>query len=222
MEHAEHGNSNAPMEYQSETGRLNILGFWIFLGAEIVLFSTLFATFFVLQRRTAGGVLPAELFEVKLVMIMTFLLLISSFTCGIAVHEMRRGSLKGVVIWTIITLLLGAGFVGCELNEFIHYVHEGASLGTSAFWSGFFVLLGTHGTHVTIGIFWIAGILLQLKKTRINAADVFKNLYLKFILALLRRCLDLHLYRRLSHRIGGTIIWQTNLLNTATFRGSIS
>ena len=29
MEHAEHGNSNAPMEYQSETGRLNILGFWI-------------------------------------------------------------------------------------------------------------------------------------------------------------------------------------------------
>lgn len=98
MEHAEHGNSNAPMEYQSETGRLNILGFWIFLGAEIVLFSTLFATFFVLQRRTAGGVLPAELFEVKLVMIMTFLLLISSFTCGIAVHEMRRGSLKGVVI----------------------------------------------------------------------------------------------------------------------------
>lgn len=105
MEHAEHGNSNAPMEYQSETGRLNILGFWIFLGAEIVLFSTLFATFFVLKNRTAGGVLPDELFEVNLVMIMTFLLLISSFTCGIAVHEMRRGSLKGVVIWTIITLL---------------------------------------------------------------------------------------------------------------------
>lgn len=49
MEHAEHGNSNAPMEYQSETGRLNILGFWIFLGAEIVLFSTLFATFFVFK-----------------------------------------------------------------------------------------------------------------------------------------------------------------------------
>ncbi|MBS4161999.1 cytochrome o ubiquinol oxidase subunit III, partial [Klebsiella pneumoniae] len=40
MEHAEHGNSNAPMEYRSETGRLNILGFWIFLGAEIALFST--------------------------------------------------------------------------------------------------------------------------------------------------------------------------------------
>lgn len=185
MEHAEHGNSNAPMEYQSETGRLNILGFWIFLGAEIVLFSTLFATFFVLQNRTAGGVLPDELFEVNLVMIMTFLLLISSFTCGIAVHEMRRGSLKGVVIWTIITLLLGAGFVGCEINEFVHYVHEGAALSTSAFWSGFFVLLGTHGTHVTIGIFWIAGILIQLKKrglTPQTSSKIFiSSLYWHFL-----------------------------------------
>lgn len=45
---------------------------------------------------------------------MTFLLLTSSFTCGIAVHEMRRGSLKGVMIWMIITLLLGAGFVSYE------------------------------------------------------------------------------------------------------------
>ena len=189
--------------------------------AEIVLFSTLFATFFVLQRRTAGGVLPAELFEVKLVMIMTFLLLISSFTCGIAVHEMRRGSLKGVVIWTIITLLLGAGFVGCELNEFIHYVHEGASLGTSAFWSGFFVLLGTHGTHVTIGIFWIAGILLQLKKRGLTPQTSSKI----FISSLYWHFLDvvwIFIFTGV-YLIGlGTIIWQTNLLNTATFRGSIS
>ncbi|KKB73929.1 MULTISPECIES: cytochrome aa3 quinol oxidase subunit III [Bacillus] len=164
MGHAEQGNSNAPMEYRSETGRLNILGFWIFLGAEIALFSTLFSTYAVLHNRTAGGVLPAELFDAKLVLIMTFLLLTSSFTCGIAVHEMRRGSLKGVMIWMIITLLLGAGFVFYEITEFTHYVHEGATLSTSAFWSAFFVLLGTHGTHVSIGIFWIIGILIQTKK----------------------------------------------------------
>ena len=60
---------------------------------------------------------------------------------------MRRGSLKGVMIWMIITLLLGAGFVSYELYEFNHYVHEGATLSTSAYWSAFFVLLGTHGPH---------------------------------------------------------------------------
>lgn len=41
MGHNDSSYANAPLEYQSETGRLNILGFWIFLGAEIVLFSTL-------------------------------------------------------------------------------------------------------------------------------------------------------------------------------------
>ncbi|AJO20461.1 Quinol oxidase subunit 3 [Bacillus paralicheniformis] len=185
MEHAEHSNSNAPMEYRSEIGRLNILGFWIFLGAEIALFSTLFATYAVLHNRTAGGVLPAELFDAKLVLIMTFLLLTSSFTCGIAVHEMRRGSLKGVMIWMIITLLLGAGFVSYELYEFNHYVHEGATLSTSAYWSSFFVLLGTHGLHVSIGIFWIIGILLQTKKrglTPQTSAKLFiSSLYWHFL-----------------------------------------
>ncbi|MCM2989330.1 cytochrome aa3 quinol oxidase subunit III [Bacillus safensis] len=185
MGHNDSSYANAPLEYRSETGRLNILGFWIFLGAEIVLFSTLFATYFVLHGRTAGGVLPAELFDMKLVLIMTFLLLVSSFTCGIAVHEMRRGSTKGVVIWTILTLLLGAGFVGYELFEFFHYVHEGASIHTSAYWSAFFVLLGTHGLHVSIGIFWITGILFQIKKrglTPQTAAKIFiSSLYWHFL-----------------------------------------
>lgn len=165
MEHAETlEGSNTPLEYQSHQGRLNILGFWIFLGAEIALFSTLFTTYFVLFGQTAKGPLPGDLFEVKGVLIMTFLLLTSSFTCGLAIHELRRENKKGVLIWMIITLLLGLGFVGYEVNEFVHYVHEGASIPTSAFWSGFFVLAGTHGLHVSIGICWITLILIQISR----------------------------------------------------------
>ena len=41
-------NHSLPLEYQTEQNRLNILGFWIFLGAEIVLFATLFAVYGVL------------------------------------------------------------------------------------------------------------------------------------------------------------------------------
>ena len=36
-------NPSLPLEYQSEQGKLNILGFWVFIGAEIILFATLFA-----------------------------------------------------------------------------------------------------------------------------------------------------------------------------------
>ncbi|MBA4493182.1 cytochrome aa3 quinol oxidase subunit III [Paenactinomyces guangxiensis] len=183
--HQQHANPDTPLEYQSETGRLNILGFWIFLGAEIALFSTLFATYFVLMDRTAGGPLPGELFEVKGVLIMTLFLLMSSFTCGLAIHEMRRLNLKGLYVWLTVTLLLGAGFLAFEINEFVHYIHEGVTLSTSAFWSSFFVLTGTHGAHVTFGLGWIILIMIQLKQRGLTAATSSKvfisSLYWHFL-----------------------------------------
>lgn len=176
---------NTPMEYQSETGRLNILGFWLFLGAEIALFSTLFATYMVLMDRTADGPALGELFEVKGLLIQTFLLLTSSFTCGLAIHEMRRYNVKGLFFWMITTLLLGLGFLGFEIYEFIVYIHEGANIGTSAAWSAFFVLVGTHGLHVTLGIGWIILILIQVARrglTPQTTAKVFiSSLYWHFL-----------------------------------------
>lgn len=171
-----HELKSGPLEYRTSQGRMNILGFWIFLGAEIVLFSTLFATYTVLFERTADAPTPGELFELRSVIVMTFILLTSSFTCGIAIHEMRRGSLKGLRIWLIITLVLGLGFLGFEISEFIHYSHEGATLQSSAYWSGFFVLTGTHGLHVTLGIGWLVLLLIQLSKrglTSVTSRKVF-------------------------------------------------
>ena len=67
-------DKSLPLEYQSEQSRLNILGFWIFLGAEIMLFATLFASYLVLAGRTADGPTPAQLFELKTLLIQTLLL----------------------------------------------------------------------------------------------------------------------------------------------------
>jgi cytochrome aa3-600 menaquinol oxidase subunit 3 len=179
-------DTSLPLEYQTEQNRLNILGFWIFLGAEIVLFSTLFATFGVMSSRYAGGPTPQDLFHIKDVMIETLLLLTSSFTCGIAIYEMRRNNLKGLVSWLIVTLLLGAGFVFFEVTEFINYVHEGATLQTSAFLSSFFVLLGTHGLHVSMGIGWATMIIIQLLTRGITPTTARKT----FIIGLYWHFLD--------------------------------
>ncbi|RXS84559.1 cytochrome aa3 quinol oxidase subunit III [Geobacillus sp. PK12] len=151
-----------PLEYRTQESRLNILGFWIFLGAEVALFATLFATYLVLFQRTGSGPTAAELFEVQDVLIETLLLLTSSFTCGLAIFEMRRGRISGLIAWLLVTLLLGAGFITFEIREFIHYVHEGATMQTSAFLSSFFVLVGTHGAHVSLGIGWMILIIIQL------------------------------------------------------------
>ncbi|MEC1373043.1 cytochrome aa3 quinol oxidase subunit III [Heyndrickxia oleronia] len=161
---SEHLDTSLPLEYQTEQSRLNIFGFWIFLGAEIALFATLFATYFVLSGATAGGPDQLDLFKIKDVMTETILLLVSSFTCGLAIFSMRNNNKKGLLLWFIVTLLLGAGFIYFELHEFIEYVHEGATLQTSGFLSGFFVLLGTHGLHVSMGILWGILLIYQLVK----------------------------------------------------------
>lgn len=155
-------DETTPLEYRTQESRLNILGFWIFLGAEVALFATLFATYLVLFQRTGSGPTAKELFEVKEVLIETLLLLTSSFTCGLAVFEMRRNRLSGLLAWLLVTLLLGAGFITFEISEFIRYVHEGATMQTSAFLSSFFVLVGTHGAHVSLGIGWMILIIIQL------------------------------------------------------------
>ncbi|MFZ4452885.1 cytochrome aa3 quinol oxidase subunit III [Salibacterium aidingense] len=182
---AESDLTTGPLEYRSHEDRMTILGFWIFLGAEIALFSTLFATYAVMFGRTAEAPSPAELFELPMVLIMTFLLLTSSFTCGIAIHEMRRGSLKGLLTWLAVTLLLGLGFLGFEIYEFVHYAHEGATLPSSAFWSSFFVLTGTHGLHVLLGISWASLLIVQLRRrglTQVTSRKMFVvGLYWHFL-----------------------------------------
>jgi cytochrome aa3-600 menaquinol oxidase subunit III len=168
-------NTALPLEYQTEQNRMNILGFWIFLGAEIILFGTLFAMYGVLNARYAGGPTPKDLFEIKGIMGETILLLTSSFTCGLAIYEMRRNNRNGLLLWFIITLLLGAGFVFMEVTEFINYVHEGATMQTSAFLSSFFVLLGTHGLHVSMGIGWATMVIIQILRRGLTPVTARKT-----------------------------------------------
>ncbi|MCE5170267.1 cytochrome aa3 quinol oxidase subunit III [Paenibacillus profundus] len=157
-------DNTLPLEYQTEENSNRIFGFWLFLGAEIVLFSTLFAVYFTLWTRSGNGPTAQEIFQIKPVLLETFLLLTSSFTCGLAIHSMRLSLKKPALIFFAITLLLGLGFLGIEIYEFVTYVHEGATLQTSAFLSSLFVLLGTHGAHVTLGLLWGSGLMIQIKR----------------------------------------------------------
>ncbi|GER67482.1 cytochrome aa3 quinol oxidase subunit III [Weizmannia acidilactici] len=174
MMSGEHLDTSLPLEYQRNQDRLTIFGFWVFLAAEITLFATLFATYFTLQHQTANGPVQQDIFELKGVLIETFILLTSSFTCGIAVFNMRNKNKNAMLGWFIVTLLLGAAFVGFEINEFITYVHDGATLPTSAFLSAFYVLLGTHGCHVSFGILWGISIITQLIRRGLNPVGARK------------------------------------------------
>ncbi|GIN89774.1 cytochrome aa3 quinol oxidase subunit III [Siminovitchia terrae] len=155
---------SVPLEYSTEENQLKVIGFWVFLGAEIVLFSTLFAVYFTLQNNVGNGPSGSHIFELTPVMVETIVLLSSSFTIGLGIHAMRLGLKKAMLAFFSITLLLGLVFLGVEITEFVTYVHEGATMQTSAFLSSLFTLLGTHGAHVTFGLLWGIAILIQVKK----------------------------------------------------------
>ncbi|MBW5445991.1 cytochrome o ubiquinol oxidase subunit III [Cohnella sp. CFH 77786] len=143
---------------------LRLMGFWIFLITDCILFGTLFATYIVLHGNTAGGPTPAELFKMPGVIAETFILLTSSFTSGLALLSMNQGNRRGLIGWLAVTILLGASFITLEVTEFIDMVHEGATIGTSAFLSGFFTLVGTHGLHVSLGLVWMTALIIQLAR----------------------------------------------------------
>ncbi|SEM13216.1 cytochrome aa3 quinol oxidase subunit 3 [Mesobacillus persicus] len=175
-----------PLEYSTDQNKLNILGFWIFIGAEIMLFATLFASYFTLVDRTGSGPSGAEIFEITPVLIETLLLLTSSFTIGLGVHAMRLGRVKAMLTFFSVTLILGLAFLGVEIYEFVHYVHVGAGIQTSAFTSILLTTLGTHGAHVTLGLFWGLYIILQVKKRGLTPQTANKS----FIFSLYWHFLD--------------------------------
>ncbi len=141
-----------------------LLGFWLYLMSDCLVFAALFAVYGVLGRSYAAGPTGADLFDLPLVAINTSLLLLSSITYGIAMLEMQRGKLKPVLAWLAVTGLLGAGFIGLELYEFHHLIQQGAGPQRSAFLSAFFALVGTHGLHVSFGIVWLITLMFQLGK----------------------------------------------------------
>ena len=141
-----------------------MLGFWLYLMSDCLIFAVLFAVYAVLGRNYAAGPSGADLFDLPLVAANTALLLFSSITYGFAMIAMQARKKSHVLAWLAVTGLLGLGFLGIELYEFHHLIHEGAGPQRSAFLSSFFTLVGTHGLHVTFGCIWLVTLMFQVSK----------------------------------------------------------
>lgn len=151
-------------EHDHPAGSSTMLGFWLYLMSDCLIFAMLFATFGVLGGSYAAGPGPKDLFDLKLVALNTAMLLFSSITYGFAMLEMMKGRVKSTQMWLGITGLFGLAFLCIELYEFHHMIHEGAGPWRSAFLSSFFTLVGTHGLHVTFGLIWLVTLMVQVAR----------------------------------------------------------
>lgn len=165
-------------EELAEVHDRKMLGFWIYLMTDCVLFAGLFATYAVLRGNTFGGPGGADIFSMPYILVETMLLLTSSFTVGLAILAAARGLKKQAMVWLAATFILGAAFLGMELYEFAELAAEGHSWQASAFLSAYFTLVGTHGLHIAVGLLWLAVLMVRLyrlkfKKTDLNRLALF-------------------------------------------------
>lgn len=140
------------------------LGFWLYLMTDIMLFATLFATYMILQHGTNGSVGARDIFDLNFVLVETGILLASSVLSGMAGIALHHGKMRQFWLFFVGTLALGAAFLSMELTEFSHLIAEGHSWQASAFLTGFFTLVGTHGLHILVGLLWgmsIAAVMLR-------------------------------------------------------------
>jgi heme/copper-type cytochrome/quinol oxidase subunit 3 len=158
---------------------------WAFIGSECMLFGSLIITYMVYRGRSIVGPYPEDLLNIPFISVTTFVLLMSSLMMVLALGAVQRGDMKRGKVWLLATALLGSVFLAGQVYEFTHFVHEGLTLRTNLFGGSFFLLTGTHGAHVTVGVIWLLSLFFMATRgrlTRANAETVeIAGLYWHFV-----------------------------------------
>ena len=135
---------------------------WTFLGSECLFFGSLIGTYMSYRGKSLVGPTPVEMFNIPFTSVSTFVLLMSSLFMVLGLAAIQRGDRRSALVWVMATALAGSLFLGGQYFEFTTFYREGLWLGTNLFGTTFFVLTGFHGTHVTIGVFWLLSLWVQI------------------------------------------------------------
>jgi len=148
VEHAEHHD-------------FRVLGLITFLSSEFLMFAGFFTLFLVYRAEAVSW--PPEGTEVELLLpaINTVILVSSSFVIHYGDTAIKRGDVKGLRKWYLITAAMGAIFLAGQVYE---YLSLGYGLTTNLFSNCFYLMTGFHGVHVFIGLLLILGVLWRSRR----------------------------------------------------------
>jgi cytochrome c oxidase subunit III len=148
LEH--HHEEHPPTPHYSSRVSPSILGMFLFIGSEIMLFGAFFTAYFFV--RVVNGTpwpTPPYHLPVYVAFINTCILVTSSFTMHWALQSVKRGNVFGLRAGLLLTFLMGLTFL---ITQGIEYSRIGFNTGNGAFATIFFCLTGLHGVHVFIGL----------------------------------------------------------------------
>jgi cytochrome c oxidase subunit III len=140
------------------------VGVIIWLGSEVMFFSSLFAAFFTIRAHASVWPPPGTHLDTLRAGFFTLVLVSSSFTMQKAVWDQERGDRSKAKLWVVWTIVLGALFVANQFYEWVSLSHDPATNPThTAFGSLFYIMSGLHGLHVTLGLVAMGFLLVRLK-----------------------------------------------------------
>ena len=153
------------------------LGMWIFLVTEIMFFGGMF-TAYTAYRAWYPNVFAVASTSLNAIIgaVNTAVLLCSSFTMVMAVRAASMSASKALIVFLILTMILGMAFLGIKAYEWTEKFHEHHVPGPTfhlegespagqgqaqLFFSLYFAMTGLHALHMVVGVSVLTVILLQ-------------------------------------------------------------
>ncbi|HET9678760.1 MAG TPA: cytochrome c oxidase subunit 3 [Buchnera sp. (in: enterobacteria)] len=152
------------LNYKNSNLDKKILGMWLYLVSDAIFFSVLFSVYAIMFYHNNVNFFKQELFNLKLVMLESLILLFSSMTCVLTTIFFDLNKKKSTFFYLVLTLFLGVIFIAIELFEFLDCSSKGFLPQKSGFLSIFFTIISLHGLHVCFGIIWMFVLILQIIK----------------------------------------------------------
>lgn len=130
---------------------------WVFIVTDALLFAGFLGSYGFVRLASTSWPDRSEVFNLRLIALMTFVLISSSATMASAVAAARRSDRRMLVRFLILTVLGGFCFLGLQAYEWSNLIREGATLhsnpwGVPVFTASFFLITGFHGSHVLTGL----------------------------------------------------------------------
>jgi cytochrome c oxidase subunit 3 len=146
-----HEHHGPPVAHQSSRIEAPLLGIYLFIASEIMLFGAFFTALFFTRVVNEIEQWPPEGFHLPVFVagVNTAILVTSSFTMHWALQAIKRGSRAGLQAGLVLTLALGLTFL---LTQILEYSRIGFAPRDGGFASTFYGLTGLHGAHVFVGL----------------------------------------------------------------------